>query len=391
MREMFVAVAVLATSVIAACQQTFINPATGSVTYALAPTPSNEPPVMGSPSPFPSPPLIVSPPELDNQMQVFSAVYNASSLVRYYCNKSNYLVRLHDCIHVTTTSTTVVQIPAVACFVWTHFINRLVVLLYLEMALCLIKTNLMFAMQTEYFGLNIINCDFSKTQAAHSGTPPKTCPAGCAAGVVKVGATCSAAYELAYTQLMAFQHGLSFNLTNVNPFGISSLCQIPYSQQELTAFYNAGLVQHYYNQVQKNDPSIPCNETIFLSDATTLSLARCEVALSQSPGTCPSNCTSLISTVGSGCLVTLANQVASSDLKAYTHIFSNLSVCGVSSNSPLAAPVSLPTTNDPSPLPVAPAVPPAPVDEKLPTSGQQHSKSLACVAVILAIGAIMLL
>jgi hypothetical protein len=250
-------------------------------------------------------------------------------------------------------------------------------------------------MQTQYFGLNIINCDYTKTQAALSGSAPATCPAGCAAGVVKVGATCSAVYELAYTQLMALQQGPSFNLSNVNPYGISSLCRIPLSQEELNAFYQTGLIQHFYNKVRASDPSIPCDPSVVMSDATTLSIAQCELALAHSPGTCPSNCTSLVSKIGASCLVTLANKVASMDPTAYNTTYSHLHACGISASAPVAAPASPPS------VPQQPVTYPPPVSKQTPpvvsapvavnaTSGAPHSSVFVTLIIIAGSVAIML-
>lgn len=232
-------------------------------------------------------------------------------------------------------------------------------------------------------------------QAAQSGTAPMTCPAGCAAGVVKVGATCSAVYELAYTQLMALQQGLSFNLSNVNPYGISSLCQIPLSQEELNAFYQTGLIQHFYNKVRASDPSIPCDPAVIMSDATTLSIAQCEMALAQSPGTCPSNCTSLISKIGASCLATLANKVASMDPTAYSTTYNHLQACGITASAPIAAPTSPPpvlpqpvTYPPPVPKQTSPAVT-APVAGNR-TSGAPRSGVFVALFIIAASIAMML-
>ena len=96
-RETFVLVAVLAIATIANCQQVSINTTTEPATGTPVSNNSNGVPSTGSKPPA-SPPLIVTPAELDNQLQIFSAVYNASSLVRYYCNKSDYLVRLYVCM-----------------------------------------------------------------------------------------------------------------------------------------------------------------------------------------------------------------------------------------------------------------------------------------------------
>lgn len=91
-RETFVLMAVLAIATIANCQQVSINTTTEPATGTPVSNHSNGVPSTGS-NPPASSPLIVTPAELDNQLQIFSAVYNASSLVRYYCNKSDYLVR----------------------------------------------------------------------------------------------------------------------------------------------------------------------------------------------------------------------------------------------------------------------------------------------------------
>jgi hypothetical protein len=98
-RETFVLVAVLAIATIANCQQVSINTTTEPATGTPVSNHTNGVPSTGS-NPPASSPLIVTPAELDNQLQIFSAVYNASSLVRYYCNKSDYLVRLFACMQL---------------------------------------------------------------------------------------------------------------------------------------------------------------------------------------------------------------------------------------------------------------------------------------------------